>query len=251
MMKTTLPTRLSGTTKGRARLATWALTAALCSHAVNWAAADVIAWDSGLLNGAIPDSSPAGWQDTHTFSGLSFSTITDVKVHLNISGGYNGDYYAFLQHGDHISVLLNRPGATAGNSFGYGDSGLHLWLADSAVRGDIHLYQNNVDYLTALAGGNSTWFQPDGRNQDPRTVTSSTARSSLLNQFTGLDPNGDWTLFIADMSGGESGRVLGWGLEITGSLTAVPEPSHFITMGFGLAAGAVAFFCRRRKPGQS
>jgi hypothetical protein len=43
-----------------------------------------------------------------------------------------------------------------------------------------------------------------------------------LDSFNGLDPNGSWTLYIADVaSGGGFGTLRSWGLEIT----AIPEPT--------------------------
>jgi subtilisin-like proprotein convertase family protein len=38
-----------------------------------------------------------------------------------------------------------------------------------------------------------------------------------------MSADGDWTLFIADMSGGDQGQLVKWSLSITG--TAVPEPA--------------------------
>jgi hypothetical protein len=79
-----------------------------------------------------------------------------------------------------------------------------------------------------------TW-QPDGRAIGPLSaglVFDSASRSLLLNSFNGADPNGTWSLFIADVSSGGEGTLVNWGL----SITAVPEPaSGFLVIG-GLAA---------------
>src|SRR5579862_1715479 len=51
------------------------------------------------VNQAIPDGNPSGLANTQTlnFSSIpNFSFITDLTVTLNISGGFNGDYYAYL-----------------------------------------------------------------------------------------------------------------------------------------------------------
>jgi hypothetical protein len=37
----------------------------------------------------------------------------------------------------------------------------------------------------------------------------------LLNTFTNQDPNGEWTLFVADMAMGDSHTLVSWGLEIS------------------------------------
>ena len=43
----------------------------------------------------------------------------------------------------------------------------------------------------------------------------------MLSNFTGLNPNGTWTLFVADQSAGAQSTLQSWSMTITG----VPEPS--------------------------
>src|SRR5438552_859286 len=115
----------------------------LAGCAVN-ASADIHSFDfnNGFQNaGLIPDGNTAGWFDTRTLSGIANPEITDVNVSLNFSGGYSGDFYAYLAHGSGFSVLLNRVGRATGNSSGYGDAGLNLVFDDNASNGDIHSYQ--------------------------------------------------------------------------------------------------------------
>src|SRR5258708_32156517 len=47
------------------------------------------------VNATIPDGDLNGFQNSQTISGFS-GNISDVNVTLVISGGFNGDYYAFL-----------------------------------------------------------------------------------------------------------------------------------------------------------
>src|SRR5882724_13111042 len=61
----------------------------------------------------IPDNNGNGVAFSFNLSGLGAVFITDVKVDLNIAGGWNGDLFAYLSHGSGYSVLLNRPGSTA------------------------------------------------------------------------------------------------------------------------------------------
>ena len=75
---------------------------------------------------------------------------------LQLSGGYNGDLYANVQHGSGMSVLLNRVGVTDGEPFGYDDSGMNVTFADSAAA-DIHYYQAAAS--PGITGGAS--WQPD------------------------------------------------------------------------------------------
>jgi subtilisin-like proprotein convertase family protein len=173
-------------------------------------------------SGVIPDGNTTGWFDTRTLSGISDPQITDVDVSLNIAGGFNGDLYAYLTHDSGFSVLLNRPGRPEGFGFGYTDAGLNLTLDDSAVLGDIHTYQATIGFATLISNG-SAW-SPDGRNVNPLITLDTHPRTHLLNQMNGLNPNGEWTLFVADVSNGEQATLVSWGLTIT-TAALVPEPS--------------------------
>lgn len=183
---------------------------------------------SGFANGGtIPDANPSGWADSRTISAFgSGFRITDINVSLNVSGGFNGDLYAYLSYtpatggGSGFSVLLNRVGRTGGNPFGYGDAGFNITLDDSAMT-DFHLYGGG--------GAPTGSFQVDGRNVDPTTVTDASARTAFLSSFNNLDANGTWTLFFADLSGGDQSTLLSWSLEIT----AVPEPANVALGIFG------------------
>jgi len=123
-------------------------------------------WNSGFANaGVVPDGNVTGWSDTRTLSGITENSILDVNVTLHLTGGWNGDLYAYLTHASGFSVLLNRAGRTSGNTFGYGDAGLNVTFDDAAANGDIHLYQSVGGFATSIANG-SGWA-PDGRNGSP------------------------------------------------------------------------------------
>src|ERR1019366_4008189 len=76
-----------------------------------------------------------------------------------------------------------------------------------------------------------TW-QPDGRAIDPQGAPSTFDSASRVNfgSYNGMNPNGTWTLFIADMSAGGQSELLSWELDIT----AVPEP---VNVALGIFAG--------------
>ena len=83
-------------------------------------------------------------------------------------------------------------GEIAGNSFGYDDHGFNITLRDDAAH-DVHTYR---DFSIPGAGLPLVGeWQPDARNGDP----ASASRSLFLSSFQGLDPNGQWTLFAADL----------------------------------------------------
>ena len=195
------------------------------------------------VNATIPDGSAVGWSGTATASGLN-QYISDVSVTLNISGGYNGDLYAYLSYGGVLVPLLNRVGVGSGNAFGYGDAGFNVTLS-SAGAYDVHSYGS---HSPSFSGGQltGTW-QPDGRAIDPQgapsTFDSSSGRLNFA-QYNGMNPNGTWTLFLADLSAGGQSQLVSWELDLTSS--AVPEP---VNVALGIFAGVflVVTFARSQQ----
>ncbi|MEI6195118.1 MAG: PEP-CTERM sorting domain-containing protein [Verrucomicrobiota bacterium] len=172
----------------------------------------------------IPDNNATGVAETENF-GLAGYAITSLQLSLQISGGYNGDYYAYLRHGAlGFAVLLNRPGLSGANPYGYPDSGFNVTLSDGAANGNIHSYQNVSNPQGGVLTG---WWQPDG---------------GLLSAFNGLDPSGAWTLSIADLSPVGIGTLTGWALTVTADTpsgpTAVPDGGLTLSLVF-LGTGAV------------
>src|SRR6267154_2409717 len=92
---------------------------------------------------AIPDGNLNGVSSTIAVSG-QISALADVQVTLNISGGYNGDLYAYLSYGGALVPLVNRIGMGTGNVFGSSGAGMSVTLSDSGSLGDIHLAGNGV-----------------------------------------------------------------------------------------------------------
>ncbi len=177
------------------------------------------------VNRPIPDGDLSGLVSTINLGGLS-DPVANVQVYLNISGTFNGDLYAYLTHGMGFSVLLNRVGRTATDGIGYGDAGLDVTFADSAS--DIHNYRLSLAANDSVPSGwplTGTWG-PDGRTISPEAVTDADPRNALLSSFEGLDPNGQWTLFVADLSGGDVHQLNSWGLEVNAPIHSVPEPEN-------------------------
>ena len=190
----------------------------------------------------IPDNSTVGVADFLEVT-TPITSITSVEVAIDISGGFNGDYYAYLQHSSGFAVLLNRPGrstlsVTEALGLGYPDSGIAIGFTSTAPAGDVHTYRN----VTNPNGGQLTgFFQPDGRDIDPSLSIEEIPRTARLGSFTGADPNGTWVLFINDNSAGGIGTFNNWSLTITGT---IPEPT---TPGLTFLAIVILFGRRRRE----
>jgi subtilisin-like proprotein convertase family protein len=192
---------------------------------------------------SVPDNDPSGLASQLTVSGLT-GGITNVTVGLNISGGYNGDLYAYLVDptGD-FAVLLNRVGVGPGNSTGYSDSGFQITLDDLDGYSNVHYYQNESPTITSgvLTG---TWAS-DGENVDPQggSVGSAPVTANLTSTF-GTDPNGTWTLFISDLSPGGVSLLNSWTLDV--NTAAVPEPQTWALGALGLAVLGARLIKRRQ-----
>lgn len=156
------------------------------------------------LNLPVPDGDSAGLLSSIEVSGVAASPFR-IEVQLALGGvgegGYAGDPYVSLQHAGGYSVLLNRPGSREGRPGGYGDGvGMALTFSDSGPE-EVH-----NDRLT-LSGSHSVPIegmltgtgQPDGRNVDPGGNGWQAPRTALLDAFSGTDPNGRWSLFVADL----------------------------------------------------
>ena len=195
---------------------------------------------STSVNSPIPDANPSGMSSRTSFSGIP-GTITGVTVNLDITGGFNGDLYAYLTGpAGGFAVLLNRTGITSGNSFGYSDPGFNITLSDGSP--NIHSYQ--LDSPTFSGGQLTGIWAPDGRNIDPQSAPSafdSASTGTDLSSLVGNTADGTWTLFVADMSSGGQATLVSWGLTVV----TVPEPQTWILVAGGV--GVLLALNRRRK----
>jgi len=170
----------------------------------------------GGLGLALPDGDPSGLANLQDITS-SITSIQDISVSLDISGTWNGDLYATIQHDSGFAILLNRVGRTAGNAFGFGDDGMQVTFNDSGGFSDVHTQTSGGGLLAGTFGS-------DGRAVDPDQVADTDIRTAGLDNLFGLDANGAWTLFVADLSGGDQHILNSWSLEITGTAGGVPVP---------------------------
>ena len=178
----------------------------------------------------IPDDNPNGASSAISVSGLG-NVLSDVTLTLNVSGGFNGDLVCYLSYGSSSLTLLNRIGSTSGNPFGSATAGFTSFTFSDSGSSGLH-------DLTGTAGSPLTGtYQPDSGG------------ATFGGTFGGVDPNGTWTIFFADMAsgGGSSPSTLNsWSLDIT----TVPEPVNAalsVFAGLGLIVGVGRFLWFRRR----
>jgi subtilisin-like proprotein convertase family protein len=163
------------------------------------------------VNTVIPNGNPVGvtFSEDVTSADLpAGSVISDLTVGLNISGGYNGGLVAYLVAPNGTLVyLLNQPGVSGSNPFGYEGSGLNVTLADG----------NPSIQSTSETPGVQ--------------LTGTYGAAGSLSSDDGSVADGDWTLFFANLSGGGANGELN---SFTLNFTAVPEP---VGLALGIFAG--------------
>jgi subtilisin-like proprotein convertase family protein len=189
------------------------------AHAAGSAITFTQSWSGSLV---VPDNDAVGTSSSITVVAPGYDRIESVTMQLEIDGGWNGDLYGYLVHDGQLAVLLNRPGKTLANPGGSGSTGVSVTFSDLAA-GDIHLALPDSGVPTGF-------FQPDGRLTDPLATLDTDARTALLAVFTNENPNGTWTLFLADQGPGDTATLKSWSLAVT----AVPEASAAFMVGMAV-----------------
>ena len=195
---------------------------------------------------AIPDNDLSGLAFALNFSDPSANRISGLAVSFTIHGGWNGDLYAYLSHGDSLVILLNRIGRSSATPDGSGTSGFDLnafTLSSAPQLPDVHAATGTT--ATPLAGN----YAPDGRRILPTAdapTFDSAARDATFTTFLDSDPNGDWTLFFADVGPGNPFTLTD--LRI---VAEVPEPVTWALIAFVTLFGGTQLlrFLRRRNAG--
>lgn len=150
--------------------------------------------------GAIPEGSPLGVAFTGAVSDVPAGfTVGSLTLDLNVSGGLNGNLYAYLESpGGTLVELMDRPGVSEENPFGASGPGMNITLQDSGASNGSIQDETSASVLTGS-------YNPAG----------------TLADFDGLTVDGAWELFFADLvSGGGTSTVNSWALTVT----VVPEP---------------------------
>jgi len=181
------------------------------------------------------DATVSPYPSTIGVSGLP-KGITDVNVTLS---GFDHTYPS------DVDVLLVGPTGkfavvVSDVGDGFGVSGVNLTIDDQAAG---HLPTEQITSGT---------YQPTNFETDddfPAPAPDTDTSDAVLSTFNGTDPNGSWSLYVADDYGaGDGGDISGWSLQITTiDLPAAPvftapvtEPSTDTDGSFSLAGTAPA-----------
>jgi len=155
---------------------------------------------NGPAVGPVPEGNPVGAVFSGTVSdvpaGLTVGTLT---LELNLSGGFNGNLYAYLEspNGTQV-VLMDRPGVSVADPFGATGPGMNITLQNTgAANGSIQDETSDA----VLSGS----YTPAGSLAD----------------LGGAPVDGTWQLFFTDLvAGGGTTTVDSWALTVS----VVPEP---------------------------
>lgn len=175
--------------------------------------------DSSGAGFSIPDNNAGG--DSSTISIGVDETISDIEVTLF------GLTHSWV--GDLVGTITSPSGTSAELFFRVGNGN----FGDSSnLNGDYTFGDSGSSWASAVGsvGGNGT--VPVGTYQ---ASTDGDGPISLAAAFTGESTLGDWTLNLSDNARFDTGSLGGWGLNITSSVTAVPEPGPMFLVC--LAAG--------------
>jgi subtilisin-like proprotein convertase family protein len=158
--------------------------------------------------GAIPDAGLGTFSNTLAVG--DFGPVGDVDVNLQITHTWVGDLQVDLTHGATTVRVVDRPGEPVIGAFGCStDNFAAVTLDDEAGGGAIE-------------------------NQCAANLAGDFTPNNPLSAFDGAEKNGNWTLTVTDLGGGDTGSVNSWSIDIGGAGDPLcPEPECFLVVGEG------------------
>lgn len=159
----------------------------------------------------------------------SFGFIVDLNVVLNgVSHTFSDDFDILLQgpNGAMVMLLSDTGGnnAMSNVTLTFDDLGAVLSESSPIVTGTYRPVNN----------GATNDVMPSPAPVGPY--------GTMLSAFNGINPLGDWNLFVFDDRNTDGGTISSWSLQF--ELTPIPEPSTWSLAMLGLGC---AFLMRRRR----
>ncbi|MBL4773148.1 MAG: proprotein convertase P-domain-containing protein, partial [Alcanivoracaceae bacterium] len=143
-------------------------------------------------SGAIADNGCDGNGVTVTFNVVDDFIVNDIDIGVNITHTYRGD----------LRMTLTSP-----------NSSLQIYQGDGADGSDNFNVLMNSDSATAVAVGDHPITPDYVNNNQPLPATS-------LNSFDGENALGNWTFFVCDRFGVDTGSLTNAELRFDGTLNA-------------------------------
>ncbi|MDP6908010.1 MAG: HYR domain-containing protein, partial [Flavobacteriales bacterium] len=163
---------------------------------IPWTAATQVVNNYGISpNTAIPDGDPGGM--TSVLNVPDSFNPSDLNVNLTIDHTWVGDLIITLTHDGNTAILVDRMGAPAIGSLGCSDDNLVVTVDDAAGSAF-------EDACTGTGG----------------PVVGTFTGVDLLSVFNSSDVNGDWTLFVSDNAGADTGTLIEWSIDATEDIPA-------------------------------
>lgn len=113
--------------------------------------------------------------------------------------------------------------------------------AESQVLDQVWVFDDGAGQPIPTGGdpNSGTWRPNDEYGSTFPSPVPDAAHPATLATFNNANPNGMWTLYVADFTAGDSGSIGGWTVRIT----TIPEPG--VTVFLGVMAAAAGM--RRRR----
>lgn len=188
--------------------------------------ADII--NSSGAGFSFPDNNSAGTTSTIVIG--PDETISNVQVDLfGLTHTWVGDLIARISSPLGTTAdLFVRVGP---GTFGDG----------SNLNGNYRFADGGADFAATAASIGGGGVIPSGTYQPG---TNGDIPISLTSTFAGESTMGTWTLFISDNAQFDTGSLGGWGLDITSTATAIPEPGPLMLV---FLSGIMALQRRRQR----
>ncbi len=181
-----------------------------------------------------------------------YDKIVDVEMSLWLNHGAVGEVFAKLESpSGTVITIINRPGLS-GAADGEGRTGNNARLSPDV---EFRFYDDasvSAEEMGKDLTGIESAYVHDRSGTEYAPYADESIHDGGFAAFTGEDPDGTWTLYVADtaqtwmggIDSGQGGELHRWKLDIT----VIPEPATLAVFGMGGALLAARRRSRRGLP---